>query len=64
VKPLRDMTQGELAAFGDSHLHAKGIEAVLSGGATVAIHTQGKHVSADIDFVNAGFTSDRVLATA
>lgn len=37
---------------------------MLSGGATVAIYTQGKYVSADIDFVNAGFTSDRVLAEA
>lgn len=64
MKPLRKMTQGELAAFVDSQLQTRGIEVVLSGGASVAIYTHGKYVSADIDLVNAGFASDRALGEA
>jgi hypothetical protein len=46
------MTQAELGAYVQSHLGAKGIEVVLSGGAVVAIYTSGKYVSRDLDLVN------------
>lgn len=37
VKRIREMSQAELGAFIQSHLHEKGIDVVLSGGAVVAI---------------------------
>jgi hypothetical protein len=46
------MTQAELGAYVQSHLYAKGIDVVLSGGAVVAIYTSGKYVSNDLDLVN------------
>jgi hypothetical protein len=46
------MTQAELGAYVQSHLGAKGIDVVLSGGAVVAIYTSGKYVSPDLDLVN------------
>jgi hypothetical protein len=33
MKSIKEMTQGELAAFIQSHLREKGIDVVLSGGA-------------------------------
>lgn len=52
MKPVKDMTQAELGAYVQSHLHAKGIDVVLSGGAAVAIYTSGEYVSKDLDLVN------------
>jgi hypothetical protein len=46
------MTQAELAAFISNHLAKKGIEVVLSGGASVCIYSNDRYVSKDIDFVN------------
>jgi hypothetical protein len=46
------MTQAELGAYVQSHLRERGIDVVLSGGAVVAIYTNGKYVSGDLDFVN------------
>jgi len=46
------MTQAELGAYVQSHLGAKGIDVVLSGGAVVAIYTSGKYISPDLDLVN------------
>jgi hypothetical protein len=51
------MTQGELAAFIDSHLRESDINVVLSGGASVAIYTDHAYVSEDLDFI-AQFTLD------
>lgn len=45
------MSLGELAAFVCSHLRKHGIEAVLSGGACVSIHTGNRYESFDLDFV-------------
>jgi len=45
------MTLGELAAFIDTHLRGKGINVVLSGGASVAIYSDHKYVSKDLDFI-------------
>jgi hypothetical protein len=52
MKAISDMTQAELAAFIHSHLETKGIEVVLSGGATVCIYSNNRYVTKDIDFVN------------
>jgi hypothetical protein len=52
MKPVRQMTQAELAAFVQSHLRKKGIQVVLSGGATVAIYSHGKYVSNYLDLVD------------
>lgn len=48
---LEDMSQGELAAYVDQHLKEQGIDVVLSGGAAVAIHSDHRYVSKDLDFV-------------
>jgi hypothetical protein len=52
MKPVHKMTQGELGAYIQSHLRKKGIEVVLSGGAAVAIHSNNKYVSKDLDLIN------------
>lgn len=46
------MTQAELAAYVQAHLLKMGINVVLSGGAAVAIYSNDKYVSHDIDLVN------------
>lgn len=51
MKPIKEMNQGELAAFIDSHLRDKGIQVVLSGGASVAIYSNYQYVSKDLDFI-------------
>jgi hypothetical protein len=45
------MTQGELAAYVDTHLKERGIDVVLSGGASVAIYSNHTCVSKDLDFI-------------
>ena len=57
MKPINDMTQGELAAYIDTHLSKEGISVVLSGGASVAIYSDYQSVSKDLDFI-ARFTID------
>ena len=52
MKPIRQMTQAELAAFVQSHLRKNRIQVVLSGGATVVIYSHGKYVSNDLDLVD------------
>jgi hypothetical protein len=52
------MTLGELGAYIDSHLCERGINVVLSGGACVAIYSDHKYVSKDLDFITR-FTIDR-----
>lgn len=60
MKTVKDMTLGELAAYIDSHLRESGINVVLSGGASVAIYSNHKYVSKDLDFI-ALFTIDHVI---
>jgi hypothetical protein len=55
LKAVRDMSQGELAAYVDTRLKEKGVEVVLSGGASVAIYSNHMYVSKDIDFVDRYF---------
>ena len=54
---INEMTLGELAAYIDSQLHKSGIDVVLSGGACVAIYSDHKYVSKDLDFITQ-FTID------
>ncbi len=51
MKPVAEMTLGEFAAFVSSHLDKNGVNAVLSGGAAVSIHTGSRYQSFDLDFV-------------
>jgi hypothetical protein len=55
MKSIGKMTQGELGAFIQSQLREKGIEVVLSGGAAVAIYTNNKYVSKDLDLINSTY---------
>ncbi|MFO7811470.1 MAG: hypothetical protein R6V21_00735 [Pelovirga sp.] len=51
MKKIHTMTMGELAAFVCTHLQVNGIDVVLSGGGCVAIYSEGRYVSYDLDFV-------------
>jgi hypothetical protein len=52
VKPVGKMTQGELGAFVQSQLRKKDIEVILAGGAAVAIYSENRYVSNDLDLIN------------
>jgi hypothetical protein len=51
MKAINEMTQAELAAYIDTHLRGLGISVILSGGATVAVYSDHKYVSKDLDFI-------------
>ena len=55
---------GELAAFVSSHLQRHGIDVVLSGGACVAIYSQGAYISRDLDFIETRYTKRQDLRAA
>lgn len=61
MKPIGEMSAGELAAFIYSYLKKYGVEAVLSGGACVTIYSQNKYFSPDLDFIESGRTPRRKL---
>jgi hypothetical protein len=61
MKSIKEMTQGELAAFIQSHLREKGIDVVLSGGATVSIYSSSRYISWDLDLINPYSTKRRML---
>jgi hypothetical protein len=64
MKSVGKMTQGELGAFIQSQLRDKEIEVILSGGAAVAIYSNNKYVSKDLDLVNIyGVNRRRIRAT-
>ena len=64
MKPIKNMTNAELAAFVQSHLLKRGIKVVLSGGACVSIYSSDKYVSKDIDLVNIHFAKTRDISAA
>ncbi len=64
MKPVKNMTQAEVAAYVQSHLREKGITVVLSGGATVSIYSLNKYVSADVDLVNVNFADRKKIRAA
>ena len=55
MKPVKGMTNAELAAFIESVLRERGIDVVLSGGACVSIYSENRYVSMDLDLVNHHF---------
>jgi hypothetical protein len=52
MKPIQEMSQGEIGAYVQSHLRENGIDLVLSGGAVVSIYSSNKYLSLDLDIVN------------
>jgi hypothetical protein len=64
VKPAKEMSVGELAAFICSHLQKHDIQVVLSGGACVSIYSGNKYVSSDLDFIDNWFTKRKKLREA
>lgn len=63
MKPTANSTLQEVAVAVGSHLARRGIRAVLTGGACVAIHT-GTYVSKDADFVLQSSVPQRGLEDA
>jgi len=55
MKQIKNMTQMELAAFVHSHLRGRGVDVVLSGGASVSFYSGNKYVSKDLDLINIRF---------
>ena len=64
MKPIKQMSQAELAAYIHDHLRKSGVDVVLSGGAAVGIYSNGEYVTKDIDFVNAGFAGQDKIEEA
>jgi len=64
MKPLAEMSIGELAAYISSHLRGLGIDVVLSGGSCVSIYSAGKYVSQDLDFIDTRFATGREIREA
>jgi hypothetical protein len=64
MKSIRKMTQAEMAAYVQSHLQKRGVTVILSGGAAVAIYTENKYVSADIDLVDVNFADRKKIIAA
>ena len=61
MKPVGEMTIGELAAFVCTYLKENGIDVVLSGGACVSIYTKNKYQSYDLDFIENILTSRKKI---
>ncbi len=52
MKRVKSMSQVELAAFVHSRLRERGVDVVLSGGASVSFYSGNKYVSKDVDLIN------------
>jgi len=59
VKPISEMSVGELAALVATQLRLNGIDVVLSGGSCVTLYSRDKYVSRDLDFVHTWYSSKR-----
>jgi hypothetical protein len=64
VKSIPDMSQIEIGAYVQSHLVAKSIYVVLSGGSTVSFYSENKYVSQDLDLVNVHSAKRRLIREA
>ena len=64
MKPISEMSQAEFGAFIQSQLRMEDIDVVLSGGASVAIFSEGKYISKDLDMVPEFFLKRRKLSDA
>ena len=58
---IEDMNLGELAAFICSSLLIHGIDCVLTGGACVSIYSNNEYQSADIDFIESGYSERKKI---
>lgn len=61
---LAGLSIGELAAFVADHLHNKGIDVVLVGGACICIYSDNQYLSFDLDFITTGMTNRRTIRLA
>ena len=52
MKPIKEMSMKELAAFICENLENEGIETVLSGGCCVELYSKGRYTSDDIDLID------------
>jgi hypothetical protein len=52
MKPIKEMSMEELAAFVCEALENEGIETVLSGGCCVELYSKGRYTSDDIDLID------------
>lgn len=64
MKPIKDMSIGELGAFISTHLGKHDIDVVLSGESCVSIYSNNKYVSSDLDFIDNGFTKRKKVRDA
>jgi hypothetical protein len=52
MKPIKEMSMEELAAFVCEALENEGIETVLSGGCCVELYSKGRYTSDDVDLID------------
>lgn len=52
MKPIKDMSMEELAAYICTALEKEGIDTVLSGGCCVELYSHGRYTSDDIDLID------------
>jgi hypothetical protein len=64
VKDIGELTEEELAGLVCQTLKAAGIVVTLTGGACVAIWSEGKYVSRDLDFIEEGPVPARKIRDA
>lgn len=64
MKPVAEMSPEELAGLICQTLHDAGITVTLTGGSCVAIWSEGKYVSDDVDFIAEGPVPPRTLRAA
>ena len=64
MKPVSEMSVGELAAYVCSRLAEQGINTVLSGGACVSIYSDNRYQSKDLDFIENISSGRRKLTAA
>jgi len=64
MKPVADMSVGELAAYVATHLEKHGCRVILSGGACVTLYSRSAYVSSDLDFIREGLESRNQLRPA
>ena len=64
MKSISKMTPPELSAYVQTHLRNRGIQVVLSGGGSVALYSDGRYVSKDLDMVNIFAAKHREIKAA
>jgi hypothetical protein len=64
MKPIKNMSQVELAAYIQDSLHAEEINVPLSGGSAVSFYSSNKYVSKDLDLINTNFAKRSKIKSA